>query len=183
MLAQNEIANELLLFLLRRLPVRDFQWNQRRVRGTSDVVVTAPLKLWHVQKTIAMVYRDAYNNQLNDRYLNKWNEYGIWPRRVRRRSFRSALVCRGPATEAGRSGVVDSGWFGNAALLCRSNVDEHDGAGKRSQRCRDDYDGRRTTDGGGDGEPAGECLRMECLRWAVARHGKSAELYAGCRKW
>jgi len=74
-LAQDAIANELLLFLLRRLPVWDFQWNQRRVRGTSDVVVTAPLKQWHVQKTLAMVYRDAYNNQLNDRYLNKWNEY------------------------------------------------------------------------------------------------------------
>ena len=74
-LAQDEIANELLLFLLRRLPVWDFQWNQRRATGTSDVVVTAPLKQWHVYKTLAMVYRDAYNNQLNDRYLNKWNEY------------------------------------------------------------------------------------------------------------
>lgn len=74
-LAQDDIANELVLFLLRRLPVWDFQWNQRRARGTRDVVVTAPLKQWHVHKTLAMVYRDAYNNQLNDRYLNKWNEY------------------------------------------------------------------------------------------------------------
>lgn len=74
-LAQDEIANEVLLFLLRRLPVWDFLWNQRRVKGTSDVVVTKPLKQWHVHKTLAMVYRDGYNNQLNDRYLNKWNEY------------------------------------------------------------------------------------------------------------
>ena len=45
------------------------------MRGTSDVVVTTPLKQWHVHKTLAMVYRDAYNNQLNDRYSSKWNEY------------------------------------------------------------------------------------------------------------
>lgn len=74
-LAQDEIANELMLFLLRRLPVSDFRWSVRRTRGTSDVVVTPPLKQWHALKSLAMVYRDAYNNQLNDRYLNKWNEY------------------------------------------------------------------------------------------------------------
>jgi hypothetical protein len=74
-LAQEEIANGLILFLLRRLTVRDYQWNLRRVRGTYDVVVTKPLQQWHALKTLALVYRDAYNNQLNDRYLNKWNEY------------------------------------------------------------------------------------------------------------
>ena len=74
-LAQDQIANELMIFLLRRLPVWDYRWNLRRARGTSDVVVTGPLKQWHAHKTLAMVYRDAYNNQLNDRYLNKWNEY------------------------------------------------------------------------------------------------------------
>jgi len=74
-LAQGAIANDLVLFLLRRLTVRDGQWNLRRTRGTCDVVVTPPLKQWHVHKSLSMVYRDAYNNQLNDRYLNKWNEY------------------------------------------------------------------------------------------------------------
>jgi hypothetical protein len=74
-LAQDEIANELTLFLLRRPELSDFRWSMRRARGTSDIVVTAPLKQWHALKALAMVYRDAYNNQLNDRYLNKWNEY------------------------------------------------------------------------------------------------------------
>jgi len=74
-LAQGAIANDLILFLLRRVTVRDAQWNLRRMRGTCDVVVTPPLKQWHVHKSLSMVYRDAYNNQLNDRYLNKWNEY------------------------------------------------------------------------------------------------------------
>jgi hypothetical protein len=76
-LARDEIANGLVLFLLRRHTVRDFQWNLRQARGTCDVVVTKPLQQWHVHKTLAMVYRDAYNNQLNDRYLNKWNEYEL----------------------------------------------------------------------------------------------------------
>ena len=33
------------------------------------------MKRWHALHTLAIFYRDAYNNQLNDRYLAKWNEY------------------------------------------------------------------------------------------------------------
>jgi hypothetical protein len=76
-LAQGEIANQLLLFLLRRLPPRnviDVPW-ARQTRDINDVVVTEPLRQWHVHKALAMVYRDAYNNQLNDRYQSKWTEY------------------------------------------------------------------------------------------------------------
>jgi hypothetical protein len=74
-LAQEDITNQLLLFLLRRWANLDAQWAQRRTRGVSDVVVTAPLRQWHVHKTLALVYRDVYNSQVNDRYLGKWNEY------------------------------------------------------------------------------------------------------------
>lgn len=74
-LAQNDIANQVILFLLRRLRLRDLQWTQRRRVGVSDVVVTGPLREWHAHKTLALVYRDAYNNQLNDRYQGKWVEY------------------------------------------------------------------------------------------------------------
>src|ERR1700730_17773752 len=48
-LAQGEIANQLVLFLLRRLPLRDFvnfPWAQR-TRDVGDVVVTEPLRQWH----------------------------------------------------------------------------------------------------------------------------------------
>jgi len=44
-------------------------------------VVTPPLKLWHIFRTLEMVYRDAYNSQLNDRYAGKRDEYhemAIW---------------------------------------------------------------------------------------------------------
>ncbi|MEX2302303.1 MAG: hypothetical protein WD733_15285 [Bryobacterales bacterium] len=41
----------------------------------SKVVVTPPLSLWHTFQTLAIVYRDAYNRKLNDKYLPKWKEY------------------------------------------------------------------------------------------------------------
>ena len=40
-----------------------------------QVVVTPPLKLWHIFRTLEMVYGDAYNSQLNDRYGGKRDEY------------------------------------------------------------------------------------------------------------
>ena len=40
----------------------------RRQIGVSDVVVSPQMKRWHALHTLAVVYRDAYNNQLNDRY-------------------------------------------------------------------------------------------------------------------
>ena len=76
-LAQSEIAAELELFLLRRFRQPDLLWSVtfRRTIGVGDVVVTDPLRRWHALKTLALVYRDAYNNQLNDRYKGKWAEY------------------------------------------------------------------------------------------------------------
>jgi hypothetical protein len=74
-LAQQDLANELMLFLFRRAPFRDHQPNVRRSQGLSDVVVTEALQQWHVHETLALVYRDAYYNQLNNRYQGKWNEY------------------------------------------------------------------------------------------------------------
>jgi len=76
-LAQGEIASELMLFFVRRYRQADFPWlaSVRQAIDLSDVVVTHPLRRWHAHKTLAFVYRDAYNNQLNDRYLGKWNEY------------------------------------------------------------------------------------------------------------
>ncbi len=40
-----------------------------------SIVVTHPLQMWHTFHTLELVYRDAYYNQLNDRYLAKWNTY------------------------------------------------------------------------------------------------------------
>lgn len=73
-LAHDEIATDLLLFLDRN-SLWDPRLVTRRQVGISDIVVTDPLKRWHAYKTLAMVYRDAYNNQLNDRYKGKWAQY------------------------------------------------------------------------------------------------------------
>jgi hypothetical protein len=75
LLAQQDLANDVLLFLLRRPAIGDCSSGFRRTRGVTDVVVTDALRQWHVHKALALVYRDAYNNQLNDRYQGKWKEY------------------------------------------------------------------------------------------------------------
>jgi hypothetical protein len=74
-LAQQDVGGELLLFLVRRAAFRDDQPNIRRSVGLADVVVTDALRHWHIHKTLAMVYQDAYNNQLNERYQGKWKQY------------------------------------------------------------------------------------------------------------
>jgi len=79
-LAQQDLANEVVLFLLRRPHRSDYPlWSDSSgslsLRDLTDVVVTDPLRKWHVHRTLALVYRDAYNNQLNNRYQGKWAEY------------------------------------------------------------------------------------------------------------
>jgi hypothetical protein len=74
LLAQEEMGTELLLFLIRNSSF-DPQYLVRRRIGVSDIVVTPPLRRWHAYETLALVYRDAFNNQLNDRYQGKWKEY------------------------------------------------------------------------------------------------------------
>src|SRR5437762_5223826 len=43
--------------------------------GLMNVVITPALRLWLIFHTLEIVYRDAYHNQLNDRYKAKWDEY------------------------------------------------------------------------------------------------------------
>lgn len=73
-LATEEISFDVLNILLDHAPTTDPIGTVRRARGASDVVVTPQMRRWHAL-TLAIVYRDAYNNQLNDRYQVKWDEY------------------------------------------------------------------------------------------------------------
>lgn len=41
----------------------------------EEVVATAAMARWHALLTLAMVYRDAYFSQLNDRYGGRWKAY------------------------------------------------------------------------------------------------------------
>ena len=82
-LAQSEVGAELATAALRpgNIYWATAGWNSTGAeintsRFTLDqVAVTQPLKLWHTFQALAMVYRDAYNRKLNDKYLPKWNEY------------------------------------------------------------------------------------------------------------
>lgn len=81
-LAKDLISADLLTFLMKQ-SYRDplyasfaFDTNYgRRKKGVSDVVATEELKRWHALRSIELVYMDAYNNQLNDRYKGKWSRY------------------------------------------------------------------------------------------------------------
>src|SRR5580704_16431730 len=74
-LATEEISEIVLNLLLDQTTVASGGDVTRRMLGVSDVVVTRQMKRWHALYTLAIFYRDAYNDQLNDRYLAKWNEY------------------------------------------------------------------------------------------------------------
>jgi hypothetical protein len=41
----------------------------------NRVVVSQAILHWHCLHTLEIFYRDAYNSQVNDRYLGKWKEY------------------------------------------------------------------------------------------------------------
>ncbi len=87
-LATEEISEDVLDMLLGHTPVQfPIGGEQRRRLGVSDVVVSPQMKRWQALHTLAVVYRDAYNNQLNDRYLNKWDEYRELARGARERTY------------------------------------------------------------------------------------------------
>ncbi len=41
----------------------------------ASIAVTPALKLWHTFRTLELVYSDAYNSQLNDRYSGKRDQF------------------------------------------------------------------------------------------------------------
>ncbi len=43
--------------------------------GLANVVATDPLRQWHILHTLAVAFRDAHHQQLNDRYKSKWETY------------------------------------------------------------------------------------------------------------
>jgi hypothetical protein len=105
-LAQQDLANEVVSFLLRR-PLRCAYspWGDAAgsssLRNLTNVVVTDPLRRWHVHRTLALVYRDAYNNQLNNRYEGKWAEYEVLAKASQRTYFQIGVgLVADPVPEA-----------------------------------------------------------------------------------
>ena len=89
-LAQEDVGTQVQLFLLRD-PWLDPKRLSRRITGLCDVVVSGPLKRWHAEVCIAMIYGDAYSNQLNDRYLAKLKQYEGLARESARRYLQAGV--------------------------------------------------------------------------------------------
>lgn len=73
-LAQEEIGLELQT-LLSGLKRADQALWLAPAATIKNVVVTPALKMWHTFRTLEMVYRDAYADQLNDRYAAKRDQF------------------------------------------------------------------------------------------------------------
>ncbi len=100
-LATMEISQDVLDVLLGHTGA-SLAGEERRKIGVSDVVVSPQMKRWHALHTLAIVYRDAYNNQLNDRYKNKWEEYRELARGARERTLEFGIgLVAAPVPRAG----------------------------------------------------------------------------------
>src|SRR5947199_2010743 len=72
-LAVDEIGDKIFLCLLQA--GAPGQWTGTTELGLGNVVVSSPLYRWICFDSLARVYAEAYNVQLNTRFQGKWNEY------------------------------------------------------------------------------------------------------------
>jgi hypothetical protein len=72
--AAQEIGDQLMAYLL-QAGSGDPQAGVRRSIGLSTLVVTPAMRRWHALHTLALTYRDAFHNQINDRYRENWRHY------------------------------------------------------------------------------------------------------------
>ena len=76
-MAHDEIGVDLTALLARSA-------HQSNSAKLANVIITPALKLWHVYRTLELVYGDAYNSQLNDRYAGRRDQFRAmaqWARR------------------------------------------------------------------------------------------------------
>lgn len=99
-LAHEELGIELAT-ILNRLGTVDQTFWLSATPNLGTVAVTPPLKLWHAFRALEMVYADAYNNQLNDRYAGKREQYHERVRWARDKLVESGLgIVQGPVPKA-----------------------------------------------------------------------------------
>ncbi len=161
-LATEEVSEDVIDILLDHTQTQDPQSIVRRMIGVSDVVVTTQLKRWHALHTLEIVYRDAFNNQLNDRYEAKFLEYQDLAINAREHTVRfrnragDESDCEGStaATERGRGRVTGRNF------LCRSDVAECSGSRGRAERRDCVGAGSATEPDGSAGESAAEWRRL-----------------------
>jgi hypothetical protein len=72
--AQDELGIELVALLARSQQVAGSFWGSPALK-LNNIAITPPLKLWHIYRALELVYSDAYNSQLNDRYGAKRDQF------------------------------------------------------------------------------------------------------------
>ncbi|MBV8846155.1 MAG: hypothetical protein JO307_25390 [Bryobacterales bacterium] len=90
-LALTEIKEDVLDVLLDHTRSSDPQSTIRRTIGVSDVVITPQMKRWHAVHTLEVVYRDAFNNQLNNRYQAQFEQYHELSKNAREHTLRFGI--------------------------------------------------------------------------------------------
>jgi hypothetical protein len=73
-IAQDQVAMDLQIAFNRHGSMDQLFWLAPQSM-LDRVVVTPPLKLWHTARSLELVYSDAYNSQLNDRYAGKRDQF------------------------------------------------------------------------------------------------------------
>ncbi len=75
-IAQEQVAMDLQIALNRYGSMDQLFWLAPQPK-LDGVVVTPPLKLWHTARSLELVYSDAYNSQLNDRYAGRRDQFHV----------------------------------------------------------------------------------------------------------
>jgi hypothetical protein len=74
----------------------------------NRVVVSPTILHWHCLHTLELIYRDAYNSQVNDRYLGKWKEYSQASSRARATATALGIGIVGSAIPRGTAPSLSS---------------------------------------------------------------------------
>jgi hypothetical protein len=105
--AAEEIGDQLLMYLLQP-GSGDPQASARRSMGLTTLVVTPAMRRWHALHTLALIFRDAFHNQVNDRYRENWRHYVSASAEARAVLFRIGLgFVQNPLPRPARPAVVE----------------------------------------------------------------------------
>ena len=102
-LAQQELASEILRFLIQQLEPTETVTPSK----LTQVVATDPLRRWHALRTLSVFFRDVHHNQLNDRYRAKWDAYEAEARAAARLLWEVGVgLVRNPLSRPGQPEIT-----------------------------------------------------------------------------
>ena len=120
-LACAEASDRVLTFLLEQSSATDA--DARRAAGVTGVVITPPLRRWHAQLTLLMVFEDAYGGQRNERYQEKVQQYTAAADAAQTEYLRLGVgMVRNPVPVAGQPVINASGIDGITCFVAITRV-------------------------------------------------------------